>query len=137
MKNSTVENMYENHIRTELIIHLPTMLSQDSFPDVAKEAFMEDDPDIVWEAIGVEPPYDLDDEGLIFEHLMDHRKTGFLVKFATPVPKDIKNDCHRLSWSYYATQWIYADTYQEACDRATEWRSQFIDRKRKAAMEGE
>lgn len=134
--NKIIESMYEDNIRAEVIIHVPTMLAHDSFPDAAREAFMEDDPDTVWEAIGIEPPYDLDDEGLIFEHLMDEGKTGFLIRFATPVPTDIEADHHSLSWGFYSMHWIYSETYQEACEKALEWREQFIERKRKEALAG-
>jgi len=86
----------------------------------------------LWESIGIEPPYDLDDPGLIFDHLMDNDKSGFLVKFATPVPQNIKDGSHSMSWGYYAAKWIYADTYQEACEKALAWRCQFVESKRQA-----
>lgn len=118
----------------EAIIDIPTMLAQDAWPDIAREAFMEDEPDRIWEEIGIEPPYDLDDEGLIFEHLTDNQKFGYLVKFATPVPQDITADSHRLSWGYYSIKWIYAESYEQACEKALDWRQEFIDRRREKAL---
>lgn len=135
MKEVMIDMMFENNIRAEAIIHIPTMLAQDYWPDIAREAFMEDEPDRIWEEIGIEPPYDLDDEGLIFEHLTDNRKFGYLVKFATPVPQDIEAYSHRLSWGYYSMKWIYAESYEQACEKALDWRQEFIDRKRKKALE--
>ncbi len=137
MKETMIDMMFENNIRAEAIIHIPTMLAQDAWPDIAREAFMEDDPEQIWESIGLEPPYDLDDEGLIFEHLTDNSKFGYLVQFATPVPQDIKADSHRLSWGYYRMKWIYADSYEQACINALGWREEFIERKRKMALEQE
>jgi hypothetical protein len=100
VKTETIDSMFEGNIRAEVIIHLATMLAQDLFPPVATEAFMEEDPEPLWESIGIEPPYDLDDPGLIFDHLMDNEKSGFLVKFSTPVPQNIKADeSHRMSWA--------------------------------------
>jgi hypothetical protein len=131
MKTETIESMFEGSIRAEVIIHLATMLAQDSFPGIATEAFMEEDPEPLWESIGIEPPYDLDDPGLIFDHLMDNDKSGFLVKFATPVPQNIKDGSHSMSWGYYATHWIYADTYQEACEKALAWRQEFYKKRKK------
>ena len=134
MKEAMIDMMFDNSVRAEAIIHIPTMLAQDAWPEIAREAFMEDDPDPIWEEIGIEPPYDLDDEGLIFEHLTDNRKCGYLVKFATPVPEDIKADSHRLSWGYYKMQWIYAESYEQACEKALDWRQELIDKKRTKAL---
>lgn len=137
MQEAIIDMMFENSIRAEVIIHITTMLAQDAWPEIAREVFMEDDPDQIWETIGLEPPCELDDEGLIFEHLQDHRKFGYLVKFATPVPQDIEADHQRLSWGYYTMKWIYAESFDQACEQALDWRQEFIDRKRKAALEDE
>ena len=134
MNQTLIELVFEHQIRAESIVHIATMMGHDSWPECAKEAFMEAEPEPVWEEIGIEPPYDLDDEGLVFEHLMDNRKTGYLVQFATPVPQDIEADCHRLSWGLYTTKWIYAETYEKACEKALDWRQEFIDRKREKAL---
>lgn len=134
MKEAMIDMMFDNNVRAEAIIHIPTMLAQDAWPDIAREAFMEDEPDRIWEEIGIEPPYDLDDEGLIFEHLTDNRKFGYLVKFATPVPQDITADSHRLSWGYYSMKWIYAESYEQACKKALDWREKFVARKREQAL---
>ena len=134
MKAAMIDMMLENNVRAEAIIHLPTMLAQDAWPEVAEEAFMQEDPDEIWKAIGIEEPYDLDDQGLIHEYLRDERKWGYLVKFATPVPQDVEADHHRLSWGYYAMKWIYADTYEKACELALDWREEFVERKRKKAL---
>jgi len=134
VKEAMIDMMFENNIRAEGIIHIPTMLAQDAWPDIAREAFMEDEPDQIWGEIGIEPPYDLDDEGLIFEHLTDNRKFGYLVKFATPVPQDITADSHRLSWGYYSMKWIYAESYEQACEKALDWRQEFINRRREKAL---
>ena len=135
MREALIDMMFENNIRAEAIIHIPTMLAQYAWPDIAREAFMEDEPDRIWEQIGIEPPYDLDDEELIFEHLTDNRKFGYLVQFATPVPLDIEADSHHLSWGFYSMKWIYAETYEQACEKAVEWRQAFVETKRKKAIE--
>lgn len=134
MKRELIDMMNENSVRAESIIHLATMLAHDQWPDAAKEAFMEEEPERIWSAIGIEPPYDIDDEGLIFEHLMDHSRLGFLVSFATPVPQDIGHESWRLSWGYYRMEWIYADTYEQACEKALDWRQEFVDRRREEAL---
>ncbi|MBY5938021.1 hypothetical protein [Marinobacter nauticus] len=134
MKRELIDMMNENSLRAESIIHLATMLAHEQWPEAAKEAFMEEEPERIWSAIGIEPPYDLDDEGLIFEHLMDHSKLGYLVSFATPVPQDINHESWRLSWGYYRMKWIYADTYESACYKALEWREKFVSQKREEAL---
>lgn len=135
MKKATIDMMFENNVRAEVIIHIGTTLAHDQWPDIAREAFMEDEQEPIWDAIGLEPPYDMEDEALIFDHLSEHRKYGYLVKFATPVPVNIKPESHRISWGYYAAKWIYSEHYETAAEMALEWRQDFIDRKRKKALE--
>jgi hypothetical protein len=132
--NKIRENFFDNCIRPEAIIHLGTQcLDNNSWPDVAKDAF-QDDFENVWEAIGIDPPAeDVDDIEIIEEHLRHNKKYGFLVQFATPVPTDIKENCYSLSWGYYTTQWIYADTYESACEKAVQWQADYINGKRKKA----
>jgi hypothetical protein len=128
------ELFFDNSIRPEEIIHLGLQCIDDySWPNAAEEAF-EDDFYLVWNAIGIPPPRENDDEKwAIAEHLAhNNNKRGFLIKFATPVPTGFSENGYSTNgWGYYATKWIYADSFDAACEEAGRWHKEYIDRKRK------
>ncbi len=113
----------DNDIRPEVIVHLGLQCFDEySWPDPVEEAF-EEDFDEVWEAIGIAPPpSDEDEKWAIFEHLVDHSKTGFLVKFATPALSSSAS-----GWGSSITQWIYADTFEQACEKAIKWQRAYAE----------
>lgn len=126
--------MFDNNIRTEVVLHLGTMCLHDAFPDAAKEAF-EDDADEVREALAWpgKLPEDFDAEE-IADLLRRAKKQGFLVKFATPAPVDFTETGHSFSWGYYSTKWIYAEDFEEACRGALAWAEKYVADRRAAAL---
>ena len=124
------QNFFDNSIRPEQIIHLGTQCIEEySWPDCTRDAFF-DDPKIIWEAIGVEPPEEADEMWAVEEHLRNHSKLGFLVEFATPIPSKFIGTSFSCSWGMYSTKWIYADSFEAACVEAVKWRDEFIAAKR-------
>jgi hypothetical protein len=129
------ELFFDNSIRPDEIIHLGLQcIDEYSWPDAATEAF-EDDFDQVWDAIGLSPPGDNEDEKwAIADHLLHNNKHGFLIKFATPVPISFSENGYSTNgWGYYTTKWIYADSFDEACEEAMRWHQEYIDKKRAKA----
>ena len=127
---------FDRSIRVETLIHIGTMCVSDSWPSVAQDAFEESNED-VWQAIGIEEPHYSDADSWS-EALIDARKTGYLVQFATPIPRDFYEDGFSFSWGFYTLEWIYAETLEEACVKAIAWQEEFIEKKRKEAeKEGE
>lgn len=133
--NEIREAFFDNAIRAEVVLHLGTQCWDNSaWPEAAKEAF-EYDQESVWKAIGIEPPADGEEETwAIEEHLRNHKIFGFLVKFATPIPDDIALNSYSFSWGYYTTEWIYADTYKAACEKAVTWQAEYLAQLRAAAV---
>lgn len=122
------EEFFNNSIRPEKIIHLGTQCIDDcSWTDDAEEAFMNDF-ERVWEAIGISPPEEEPDElWAIAEHLLHGKKNGFLIQFATPMPRNItKGGSYSFSWGAYTTHWVYADSFEIACEKAIEWKNEYI-----------
>jgi len=119
----------ERSIQVEQVIHMGTMCCEgDRWPSDVQDAFMEEG-DEIWEAIGIEPPDHDDDIGLLTDEFEDRDIHGFLIKAATPVPRNIREDGFGISWSSYTTTWIYGLTYIDCCKKAIKWRDAYIEKK--------
>lgn len=124
---------FDNSIRPEQIIHLGTQCVHDfdewesDLSDLFAD-YLED----ICEAIGIEPTEELDDDMTnLPSFLVDSGKPGFLVRFATPVPKQFySSGGYSWSWGHYTTKYIYGDTYEEACKKAMKWQADYIATKR-------
>lgn len=127
--NCIMSNQFaDRNIRAEHIINIGTMCwDESSWASEVSDAFDQDFPEI-FEAIGKEAP---DDESKEFlsTYFLDYGLTGFLVKFATPIPQNIQHGVgYTHSWGYYTTHWIYAETYAEACSKAIEWQEEYLEK---------
>lgn len=130
MKTQTIiSEFFDRSIRVEKLIHIGTMCMDEwAWPSIARDAF-EDDAEDVWEALGLEEP-EIQDTSEWCEVLVDCRKVGFLIEFATPIPWEFSENSWSSPWSCYHTKWIYGDTFEEACEKALEWQEEFIESKR-------
>ncbi len=122
-------------IRPDRIFHLGTQGNPEA-PAQDLVGAIEDFPEEIFLAIGVtlNSLNSLDDSLTdLLEFLESEDKRGFLVEFGTPVPRFHTNGSpdYAFSWGTYSVTWIYAETYQEACEKAVEWRNQYIDSKEK------
>lgn len=127
-----INEFFDNAIRVEKVIHIGTMCMDDAWPDIAAEAF--EDEEGVWAALGVEEPDDVSTEAWS-EAIRDACKLGFLVQFATPVPEGFYEDGYSFSWSWYSTQWIYGESFESARSEAMKWQVEFIEKRRAKEME--
>lgn len=133
MKKITSE-FFDCSIRVEKLVHLGTMCMGDAWADIAQEVF-EDDADI-WPALGMaEPELESDDPEAWGEAILDARKLGFLVQFATPIPDRFYEDGFTFSWGRYSTHWIYDESFKTACEKALKWQKEFIEQRRMKALE--
>lgn len=130
------ETFFDVSIRAELIIHIGTQLLDGCTSDAVEEAF-NDDWSQIWEALGCRPTEDgeSDMEDVSYYLRNQVEKQGYLVKFATPVPHRFTEHGYAFSWGYYTSSWIYAETYEEACQKAIEWQAEYVERKRKEEAE--
>ncbi|WP_323946749.1 hypothetical protein [Aeromonas hydrophila] len=123
------EEFFGAPIRPEVIIHLGTQcLDDSSWPSQVSDAFSFD-AEKIWEAIGIAPPdEDADEKWAIESHLRRNNKFGFLVEFATPVPLnfDSNGEGHSFTWGYTALKWIYADSFELACEAAIKWQDEYL-----------
>ena len=116
-----------------MILNLGIQCMEDCFADHAEDCINSDWEEI-WAAVGIEPPHpDESDNEDIAYHLQACGKSGYLVRFATPIPRDITTSSFRFSWGMYTTQWIYSETIQDACNKAIEWRRGYIEKERAKA----
>jgi len=130
MNNKEISSLFfENTIRAEKVINFATQCVGDSFSSDVSES-INDDWESIWEQVGCYEPEYRDDEAISY-HLFNNNKLGFLIKFATPVPKNFKENGYDFSWGYYATKWIYAETLEKACQAAVEWAEDYISKKKK------
>ena len=121
-----------NNARIEQIIHIGGMLVDEySWPSALEDLFM-DDPDLAWEALGLQPIQDDDDKETVTEYLIDNRITGFLVEVSHPFPKFHGGNLngYGFSWGMYATKWVYGETIEDCIAKADEWCKQFMERQR-------
>ena len=129
IKRETKNAMFDSTIRAEMIIHIGCQMIDDALPSYVRDVF-NDCGDEVWEALGLSAP----DEGEsaneleLSDYLCDNRKQGYLVQFATPVPKNFNEGqtMWSVSWGHFALGWVYGNSMQECCEKALEWRKTFI-----------
>lgn len=67
------------------------------------------------------------------EWLLNKRKMGFLIQFATPVMEPVTGGGRSFSWGLYRTKCVYADTLEDAVAQALKWADD--ERKREDAEE--
>ncbi len=127
------EAFIEKDIRAEKILHLGTQcLSDHIWPNDVQDAFF-DDFDEVFTALDIDAPEEHSSEiDVLEECIRDNKRHGYLVLFATPIPT--RFDEHSYStrgWSYYTIQWIYSESYYQACEAAIIWHDEYIQKQRK------
>ena len=129
MNKKLVCEIADNSVRAENIFHLGAQCITDEFswPSELEDLF-DDYYEECFEAIGIEPPED-EDKGYIIDHLLDNEKLGFLVKFATKIPRNITDSGFSCSWGMYTTKLIYSDSFEDACRQALKWRDEYIEKK--------
>ena len=114
------EYFSENCLRLEKIIHIASMCCSRSLPPIAEDAF-NDDWDDVCRAIGIDPPDNYIGPYEMSARLYALNKLGFLIQAATPILKFKSQASSTSSWEYYTTKWIYAESLDEAIEKAKKW----------------
>lgn len=132
IEKETNDRFLEESVRAEVIIHIGTMFIDGAVSSEVRDA-LEFDWENIFTAIGCDQP-EHEDEDFIVDYFRDEvNKQGFLVRFSTPIPKNISRHGYSISWGSYMNKWIYADTYQEACNKALVWRGDYIKQAKLAA----
>lgn len=122
-----MEKLYDATARIERVVFIAGALATaDTCTDDLDEFLDHEDNEVIEKCLGEIPDWvDIDGRGMdraesVFEWLHDSGKLGFLVQFATPVMEPHGNS-RSFSWGYYNTQWIYADTIEDAVDKGLAW----------------
>ena len=125
---SILEKLCDASARIERVIFIAGALGAgDVMSDDLNEYFDDEDQEDIAKCLGDIPDWvDLDARGYergeyVVEWLRDSKKLGFLVKFATPVMEPTGKNSRMFSWGYYNTQWIYADTLDDAVAKGLSW----------------
>ncbi len=122
-------DMFDSNVRMAKIIHLQGMMSCDR-PSRRVMNVLQDENEI--ELSSLLPDFklsaaDVMDEDALIQYLIVKNYPGFIVRFDTPIPCNIrKKGGYSSSWSKYCWQWIYAETLQEACEKSLEWHESVV-----------
>ena len=134
------EQLDQETVRIDRIILLAGAMTDGAFSDDLNEFLDDEDEKTIEECFGKIPEWvDIDAHGYmrndsISEWLYGEGKLGFLIQFATPVMEKTGKNSRSFSWGYYGTQWIYAETFEEAIAGGMKWvksRRRAEDRKAK------
>jgi hypothetical protein len=129
MNKQLYEQLEQACARIEALIHIGGMVTDgDSMPDVVDDLLQEDDETLA-HAFPDMPAWvkevldDRHERGPAFaEWVHQDNKLGFVVKFATPVMRNVDgNGCGTYSWGHYYTQWTYGDTLEKATENGLAW----------------
>lgn len=129
-----------HNLRVEQVIDIGSLAANDSFNTDSWEDFEYDlgygEPDkgthpsilpLMAQVKTIVEEYGEEDDMIREElpfRLAHARMLGYAVQFATPVRRYRKGgdkSGYMLSWGYYSTVWIYADTLEEAWAAAAKW----------------
>ncbi len=111
----------EANVRIEKIFHLGSMCIHGCIPDALKLS-MDEYMDEVTDADDIDVKSKITDAGSLIDYLKEKKRLGFLLHVATPVPYiESNNGIPSITWENYTTEWIYAETFDEAAEIAIKW----------------
>lgn len=121
-------DFFDNSLRTEVVIPLCTSIIDDTVPYCFEQELATDAEEMI-AAIGLGKEFEKAELEEISEEIFTRCKSGFLIKFATPVPQNIRYPrvSYSCSWSYYSTKWIYKDTFENCLKEGLRWREAYIE----------
>ncbi|KAB5599276.1 hypothetical protein [Vibrio parahaemolyticus] len=127
INKDTLSDMFDSSVRVSRIIHLRSMFV--GIPENGVWRLFEDEFEDILEAMDVKPPKeamsDIAELGAVF--LRRDEFAGLLVRFDTPVPRDVKEKGgYSCGWNMYHSKWFYCDTLQEACEKALVWQEAVV-----------
>lgn len=125
------DQMEEATARIEVVLHIGGMVTGDSLPEALDDLLHEDDqalescfpdmPEWVKSALDTHG----ERQTAFADWVLDIGRLGFVVKFATPVMRNVDEDgCGTYSWSAYYTHWVYGETLEDAAQAGLAWVAQ-------------
>ncbi len=111
----------EANVRVEKIFHLGSMCIQGCIPETLKLS-MNEYMDEVTDTDDVDFKSKITDVETLIDFLKEKERLGFLLHVATPIPDFVKDSkIPSITWNKYTTEWIYAETFEEAAEVAIKW----------------
>ena len=111
----------EANVRIEKIFHLGTMCIHGCIPEELKLS-MSEYMDEVTDKDDVDVKSKIIDTETLMDYLKERKRLGFLLHVAAPIPDFSKNSkTPSMAWNKYTTEWIYAETFEEAAEVAIKW----------------
>lgn len=125
------DQAFESNLRVQAVVDLASMHATDAFEgslDRPVEDLIDDllekerkhHPSTV-ELRKVVQEANEDTIGILGELLYHRNLLGLAVQFATPVMTRTSKTSWSFSWGYYQTEWIYAESYDEAWKLGLAW----------------
>ncbi len=127
IKTDTFHELFDSSVRASSIVHIRSMLVGNPASEVWE--LFESDIDDICDAMGVElPEYVANNKWDICYFLISCKEAqGLLVKFDTPVPRDLQvNGSYSSGWNRYYSKWFFANTMQDACEKALAWQEKVV-----------
>lgn len=145
LKYEVMENLYDGSIRIENIFYMQLVTACDSLPDSFWEVF-DDDRENVLSAIGlvskdISEYGNLETKDELLEFLYDHKASGVLILFVTPVPRNFSFDTdgefsHCSSgWGLTSWHFAYGESIDEALAQAIKVQDQYFNECQERARE--
>jgi hypothetical protein len=111
----------EANLRIEKIFHLGSMCTHGCIPEALKLS-MNEYMDKVTDAYDFDVKSKITDVETLINFLKEKKRLGFLLHVATIVPDFSKNSkIPSMTWNNYTTEWIYAESFEEAAEVALKW----------------
>jgi len=111
----------EANVRVEKIFHLGSMCIHGCVPETLKLT-MNEYMDEVTDIDDIDVKSKITDVETLIDFLIEKERLGFLLHVATPIPDFVKNcKTPSITWDKYTTEWIYAETFEEAAEVAIKW----------------
>lgn len=113
-------------LRAETILHLGAMCISMS-PSHALETALDEDLPEIQEALEVSSfPYG-ESVHEVVDFLIEEEIAGFLVRMATPVPKDIEpSGSYGYNWGHFTSKWFYGEDIADIYRQAEKWRVEYL-----------
>lgn len=134
-----MSDFFDNSIRFNNIIHIPTQLVLDEkIPSNIRDLF-EMSWDQIINALNIKVSDHITLEDLCCDLIGRYKRYGFLGEIAIPVPRDFSDDFSSYTFSFGLTHtaWFYADSIEELSEKALEYQEKYIERKKKEAKESQ
>src|SRR5690348_9547716 len=111
----------EANVRIEKIFHLGSMCIQGCIPETLKLS-MSEYMDEVIDKNDADVKSKITNAETLIDFLKEKKRLGFLLHVATPIPDfGNGNKTPSLTWTKYTTEWIYAESFEEAAELAIKW----------------